>query len=196
MSERFISCRCQYCDKEIEFDADQLEEENRLVSCPHCGLETKLFIPIQPQKPNPLPINTQEKKKNYSKIIASLVFVLAVAIVASIGYMQNKRAEKNRLDEEQEFQQWDTPSLEKLQANAKNSLFELCSNDVVGLRRIVTTDFDFNDNNPTNWRARANVEFVNTVGGVERKDAWYVFDIVTNSSGGVRDVFAIEDPAR
>lgn len=38
----YIKCRCRNCDKPIEFDS---AESGATVSCPHCGLETLLFIP-------------------------------------------------------------------------------------------------------------------------------------------------------
>jgi hypothetical protein len=41
----YVTCRCQYCDKGIEFDAAELVEDNSIIPCPHCGLETKLSIP-------------------------------------------------------------------------------------------------------------------------------------------------------
>lgn len=44
-SGNYVICRCQYCDKGIEFNAAELSEENSIVPCPHCGLETKLYIP-------------------------------------------------------------------------------------------------------------------------------------------------------
>jgi putative phage-type endonuclease len=48
---RYVTCRCQNCDGHIEFDANELVEENIVVPCPHCGLETKIFIPdSQPEK--------------------------------------------------------------------------------------------------------------------------------------------------
>ena len=37
-------CSCQHCDGGIEFDASELAEENSIVPCPHCGMETKLFV--------------------------------------------------------------------------------------------------------------------------------------------------------
>jgi hypothetical protein len=45
---RYVTCRCQFCDGHIEFDAKDLAEENSLIPCPHCGLETKLFISASP----------------------------------------------------------------------------------------------------------------------------------------------------
>jgi hypothetical protein len=40
----YVVCDCQHCDGHIEFDANQLAEENSVIPCPHCGLKTKLFI--------------------------------------------------------------------------------------------------------------------------------------------------------
>jgi Short C-terminal domain len=44
-SANYVTCRCQHCDTGIEFNAAELAEENSVVPCPHCGLDTKLFIP-------------------------------------------------------------------------------------------------------------------------------------------------------
>jgi len=44
-SANHATCPCQHCFEAIEFDARELVEENSLVQCRHCGLETKLFIP-------------------------------------------------------------------------------------------------------------------------------------------------------
>ncbi|MEO6035603.1 MAG: SHOCT domain-containing protein [Verrucomicrobiota bacterium] len=39
-----VKCPCQHCDAGIEFDAEEFTDENSVVPCPHCGLETKLFV--------------------------------------------------------------------------------------------------------------------------------------------------------
>jgi len=45
-SVRFVSCRCRHCDGGIEFDAADFDkDETRNVDCPHCGLETIIFVP-------------------------------------------------------------------------------------------------------------------------------------------------------
>jgi putative phage-type endonuclease len=50
-SPRYVTCRCQHCNGHIEFDANELVEESVVVPCPHCDLETKIFIPdSQPEK--------------------------------------------------------------------------------------------------------------------------------------------------
>ena len=43
-SPRYVVCNCQHCDGHIEFDANEFAEENSIVPCPHCSLETKIFI--------------------------------------------------------------------------------------------------------------------------------------------------------
>ena len=46
----FVTCKCQYCDKGIEFDASAFaKNETRTVLCPHCGLETLIFVPFAPK---------------------------------------------------------------------------------------------------------------------------------------------------
>ena len=42
----FVVCHCQFCNKNIEFDAsDFADDETRQVQCPHCDLETVIFVP-------------------------------------------------------------------------------------------------------------------------------------------------------
>jgi len=48
-----VKCPCQHCSEYIEFESDDLAEENNIVPCPHCGLETKLFIPQAVGNSNP-----------------------------------------------------------------------------------------------------------------------------------------------
>jgi tetratricopeptide (TPR) repeat protein len=48
----YVTCLCQHCSGKIEFDANQLDpSENTTVPCPHCELETKLFVPEQKVPP-------------------------------------------------------------------------------------------------------------------------------------------------
>ncbi len=50
---RFVTCPCQHCSGKIEFDANQFDPTGsaggmttgQTVPCPHCGLETILFVP-------------------------------------------------------------------------------------------------------------------------------------------------------
>ena len=47
-----MTCPCQHCSGKIEFDANQLDPaENTTVPCPHCELETMIFVPEQKVPP-------------------------------------------------------------------------------------------------------------------------------------------------
>jgi len=49
---RLVTCRCKHCNDGIEFDDRQAGET---VACPHCGLETILFVPPSQNPPPVLP---------------------------------------------------------------------------------------------------------------------------------------------
>jgi hypothetical protein len=52
---KFVVCRCQNCDGGIEFDGCGFQKgETRNVECPHCHLDTIIFVPIQTDSPPPL----------------------------------------------------------------------------------------------------------------------------------------------
>ena len=47
----YVTCPCLHCNGKIEFDANQLDTAaNAIVPCPHCGLETTIYLP-EPVKP-------------------------------------------------------------------------------------------------------------------------------------------------
>ncbi len=46
----FSTCKCQHCSGKIEFETDHVGE---MVECPHCKLETRLFVPPPSFKPKP-----------------------------------------------------------------------------------------------------------------------------------------------
>jgi Short C-terminal domain len=64
----YVTCRCQHCDTGIEFSTAELSEENSVVRCPHCGLETKLHIP----KPITNPSDEDALKKQKADFLASV----------------------------------------------------------------------------------------------------------------------------
>jgi hypothetical protein len=48
----YVTCPCQFCSGKIEFDANQFDPaENTTVPCPHCELETIIFVPEQKVPP-------------------------------------------------------------------------------------------------------------------------------------------------
>ena len=62
-------CACQHCSEYIEFESDDLAEENSIVPCPHCGQETKLFIP-ESESGDQIPQSVMEFIRNGGKIAA------------------------------------------------------------------------------------------------------------------------------
>jgi DNA-directed RNA polymerase subunit RPC12/RpoP len=69
-----VTCPCQHCNGKLEFDPATLSEENRKITCPHCSLETILFVPpppdakmetvlsVAPRPPSALPSAKNEPK--------------------------------------------------------------------------------------------------------------------------------------
>lgn len=55
----FVICRCRQCEENIEFDAADFSEEFSLISCPHCGLETRLALPKELNHPLPGELATE-----------------------------------------------------------------------------------------------------------------------------------------
>lgn len=59
-------------------------------------------------------------------------------------------------------------------------MLESCTNDVVGFSKVIQSVIADEDSNIQHWWGSVTCEHVNTVGGIERTNMWYVF----NSSGG------------
>ena len=63
IAPNYVTCPCQHCSGKIEFDANQLDTtENTTVPCPHCELETQIFVPqVQDAPPviSPSPITSE-----------------------------------------------------------------------------------------------------------------------------------------
>ena len=38
-------CRCPHCNNGIEFEAEELTEQNSVVPCPHCGIQIEISVP-------------------------------------------------------------------------------------------------------------------------------------------------------
>lgn len=56
-TSKFITCRCRHCNKGIEFDASDFQKgETRNAVCPHCHLETILFVPANSKPPEDKPV--------------------------------------------------------------------------------------------------------------------------------------------
>ena len=90
---RFVTCRCQHCDGNIEYDSSHCGES---VPCPHCGLETNLYIYETPLKalpkesnasPPPLPRPHKETKpsKSFGEVVSLLCLIAFFGWTALCG---------------------------------------------------------------------------------------------------------------
>lgn len=63
-------CSCQHCNEYIEFESNDLVVENSIVRCPHCGLETKLYVDENLHKEGS-PAFVDDKSKSLQERIAA-----------------------------------------------------------------------------------------------------------------------------
>jgi hypothetical protein len=77
-------CKCQFCNQHIAFP---VEMAGQMFACPHCGLETKLFIPQTDPAPKPAapieplaPQPTMDKPDESSIIAWSYVLCFLIPI--------------------------------------------------------------------------------------------------------------------
>lgn len=99
MTQQFATCRCQYCNNGIEFDALRAGE---IITCPHCQMETKLYVPIMGipvRETSPLIQPKLSKKRSGEEkfimwwVLGSIAFALFTTLAskaqgdnASLGY--------------------------------------------------------------------------------------------------------------
>ncbi len=192
MSEpKFVVCSCNVCSGSLEFDASQA---GTTIQCPHCGMDTILFVPAKPVEVSEPPTKQPRRKPNVSWKRKAVSLIALFAIVAFVIYQwQKSEQESQRSQKELEAIVNPTPpTRETLQTNALNKMLEDCSNNVVGLQRIVKSYVE-PQGSPSNWFGMATVEFINKVGGYERVDKWYDFDAIPNEAGRTMAIFAYED---
>lgn len=79
----FVSCPCQHCSGYIEFEVERFQD-GITIQCPHCGLETKLFLPQKPQLLVPEqrvpPTISEAKRRKERKTICLVVGAVASSI--------------------------------------------------------------------------------------------------------------------
>lgn len=96
-----ITCPCQHCDGRIEFSSENFQTGMKH-DCPHCGMETTLFIPhrmppkpemnLQPA-PNPRADGSGLKPAgNWLLPLACWLAVLFLAANCVIGFLSLKRS--------------------------------------------------------------------------------------------------------
>ena len=92
----YVTCPCQHCGGNIEFDANQLDvTEIPTVPCPHCELQTTIFVPEQKVSPvSKIESGEPSSKQNGQKNIRTLGMAEAARRAAETWgtYEETRRA--------------------------------------------------------------------------------------------------------
>ena len=80
-----------------------------------------------------------------------------------------------------------------LQQKAEIAFRAAVTNQVVGLNRIISTEIEDEDGSIAKWRADATVEYVNSVGGIDRTNLPFRFQLIsfpdwTDNSRMIQDI--------
>lgn len=66
-------------------------------------------------------------------------------------------------------------ALERLRAQTRQAILEECTNEVVGIRTIIRASADDSSDAIVKWKGYAEVEYINTAGGVQRTNLQMIF---------------------
>jgi hypothetical protein len=89
---KWVTCPCNHCSGSIEFDASDFEKyEGRSAECPHCRMETVVFVPptVKPSLPPlppiqplpPLPPTQRQPKRPWTTLTVIGIALVAVVVV-------------------------------------------------------------------------------------------------------------------
>ncbi len=83
-----IKCKCQHCDGNIAFD---IENSGQTIPCPHCGMDTVLFIPKRQTQQSVKSNKTQKPFKPFelpqmggSGIAAAMAIIGVLNFIGSV----------------------------------------------------------------------------------------------------------------
>ncbi|MDR3460104.1 MAG: hypothetical protein P4N60_21975 [Verrucomicrobiae bacterium] len=81
-----VICRCQHCNGGIEFDATGLDKAGTLsTECPHCKLETPLYVPPPAVMPEKSQKTSLRQKLASPKTVIILWIASAILLVAALS---------------------------------------------------------------------------------------------------------------
>ena len=85
-------CNCRHCNGHIAFPTEMVGQS---INCPHCQLETLLFIPpaaVLPKQPTPT-------TKNTTAVRLLVVAIILVACVSAVFFLRNSRVKTKLVSE-------------------------------------------------------------------------------------------------
>jgi len=150
-TSRYVTRHCQHCGGGIEFDTNELDAQNSIISCPHCGETTSLSVPalpppIIPPVIPPIPIQPQRKSQSNGRwIIAAsggaLLLLLFVVAVSSNRETPEQKLEAELKSQLITFRETFGLGSYDLILSGKNSLVSYCRNNRASLTNY-TADLD------------------------------------------------------
>src|ERR1035438_1871218 len=82
-----FKCNCQHCSGHISFP---MEMAGQTISCPHCQLETLLFIPQVAAPPK-----LKSEKTSFIPVIVGVVVLVGVILVGFAVFNSTKKQDKS-----------------------------------------------------------------------------------------------------
>ena len=152
------------------------EMAGRTIACPTCAQEFTI------------PFRDNRIKRGMLLVTGAIIAVVALLLLASPG---REPSESKIAD--------------KLRGQGERRIIETCSNDVVGISRILKVSFDGYGEmsaenprtylNPRNWTGEATVDYVNKAGGIERTNLHFAFGKYQRDDGGFDlTCYTVQDP--
>lgn len=94
--EKLVRCRCQHCSQDVEFSEQQAGLE---FACPHCGMETKLYIPSVSLAPYLEPVIPAKEKQNPIFLAGLMVSVAIIVSALAVMVFINKGGKETKIND-------------------------------------------------------------------------------------------------
>ena len=107
--------------------------------------------------------------------VVILCAVIFGAIEAWKGWIKNVKEINEILDEGEQKPEAHYKRMERFKSEAEVALAMECTNQIVGLSRIIEKHIADSDDDPDKWTASVTAEFVNHLGGIDRTNVPFTF---------------------
>jgi hypothetical protein len=99
-ASKLATCRCQHCNGDIGFDASGFTEgETRMAECPHCHLETLIFVPRGSAKIQPFQLQGNRRQ---TAIVFSII-ALSLIILGVLIALNRHKVSESRIKYDKNF---------------------------------------------------------------------------------------------
>ena len=165
-------CNCQHCNGHIAFPPEMAGQS---IACPHCQLETPLFMPPAPVPPKqPKPRGARLNAAKLAMVLLPVSCLVGVVLFGFPGVNSRHHMLKGVSPSERHYLDW--------RDQARGKMLAECTNAVTGCNRIIDADvWDIGDD-PNKWTGEATVEFMNRIGGTERTNVPFRFLLVSGDT--------------